>query len=185
MKKKITAIIAIVLCLALSLCACGGKDGRLSAKTDNDKELNDSVVMTVGKEKITQADFNFIYSLVYENMSQYAMYYGEDWENMEIEEGMTVSDFMYTNTVDQIRQMAAAIQLAEKYDIKDGKEIQKTITEQKKTLIEENYQGIDNYKQFLISARTTDKAFDRYLTICEIYQKLFEEFTKDGRTQRK
>lgn len=180
MKKKIISIISVVLCLALVLCACDGKNGRLSAVTDDDKTLNEAIVMTVGDEKITQADFNFIYKLVYDNMSQYAMYYGEDWENMEIEEGKKMSDFMYENTVDQLKQMAAAVKLAVKYDIKDDKDVQKTVTEQKNSIINDNYKGVDKYKEYLLSAHTTDKAFDRYLVVCEIYQKLYKELTKVG-----
>ena len=154
--------------------------GRKSAVTDDDKTLNETIVMTVGDEKITQADFNFIYKLVYDNMSQYAMYYGEDWENMEIEEGKKMSDFMYENTVDQLKQMAAAVKLAVKYDIKDDKDVQKTVTEQKNSIINDNYKGVDKYKEYLLSAHTTDKAFDRYLVVCEIYQKLYKELTKVG-----
>lgn len=181
MKKRLTVFIALMLCAALMLCGCtAGKGDRISVVTDDDKSLNKDIVMTVGEQKISQADFNFIYKLVYDNMSQYANYYGADWENMEVEEGKTMADFMQTNTIEQVKQMAAAVALGKDYKITADRDVQKTVTEQKKNIVEKNYNGVDGYRKYLLEAHTTDAAFDRYLEICEIYSRLFKELSKSG-----
>lgn len=175
MKKRIISIVALVLCAAVALCGCGAK----TVETKNDKELDSAVVAKIGKQKITQADYNFLYSLVYANMSQYAMYYGEDWENMELEEGKTIAEFMEENALDQVKQMAAAVELAKEYKITAG-DVADTVAKQKKEIVD-SYGSEDAYKKFLEDSRTTDKAVDRYLEICEIYAELFKKLTsKDG-----
>lgn len=181
MKKFFTTCVASAVCAAVMLCGCSaGKGDRINVVTDDDKALDGDIVMTVGDSSISQADFNFIYKLVYDNMSQYAMYYGDDWENMAIEDDKTMADFMRENTVEQIKQMAAAVELGKEHGIKTDKDVQKTITEQKKNLVENNYGGVDGYRKYLIEAHTTDTAFDRYLEICEIYSRLSKELSKKG-----
>ena len=182
MGKKFTALCASALSAVMLLSGCGG-DKRMSAETDGDKSLNDKVVATIGKTEITQADYNFIYKLVYDNMSQYSSYYGDDWENMEIEDGKTMGDYMKENTEAQIKQMAAAVALAEDNGIKaDSTAVKDAVTKNKNNLVEQNYKGTDGYKAYLEEARTTDKAFDRYLEIVEIYDRLYKELTKtDGK----
>lgn len=182
MGKKFTALCASALSAVMLLSGCGG-DKRMSAETDGDKSLNDKVVATIGKTEITQADYNFIYKLVYDNMSQYSSYYGDDWENMEIEDGKTMGDYMKENTEAQIKQMAAAVALAEDNGIKaDSTAVRDAVTKNKNNLVEQNYKGTDGYKAYLEEARTTDKAFDRYLEIVEIYDRLYKELTKtDGK----
>lgn len=182
MGKKFTALCASALSAVMLLGGCGG-DKRMSAETDGDKSLNDKVVATIGKTEITQADYNFIYKLVYDNMSQYSSYYGDDWENMEIEDGKTMGDYMKENTEAQIKQMAAAVALAEDNGIKaDSTAVRDAVTKNKNNLVEQNYKGTDGYKAYLEEARTTDKAFDRYLEIVEIYDRLYKELTKtDGK----
>ena len=182
MGKKFTALCASALSAVMLLSGCGG-DKRMSAETDGDKSLNDKVVATIGKTEITQADYNFIYKLVHDNMSQYSSYYGDDWENMEIEDGKTMGDYMKENTEAQIKQMAAAVALAEDNGIKaDSTAVRDAVTKNKNNLVEQNYKGTDGYKAYLEEARTTDKAFDRYLEIVEIYDRLYKELTKtDGK----
>lgn len=182
MGKKFTALCAAALSAVMVLSGCGAEK-RMSAETDGDKSLNDKVVATIGKTEITQADYNFIYKLVYDNMSQYSSYYGDDWESMEIEEGKTMGDYMKENTEAQIKQMAAAVELAKDNGITaDSSAVKEAVTKNKNNLVEQNYKGTDGYKAYLEEARTTDKAFDRYLEICEIYDRLYKELTKtDGK----
>ena len=175
MKKRFISLFALVLALSMALCGCGGK----TIETEESKDLDSSIVVTVDGQKISQADYNFIYSLVYTNMSQYAMYYGQDWENMEIEEGKTIAEFMEENTLGQVKQMAMVVELAKKYGI-TSKDVKDEVEKQKKEVIE-SYQGEENYKKFLLSSHTTDKAIDRYLEISLLYAKLSEKLiAKDG-----
>lgn len=174
MKRIFTIIIATLLCVSL-LAGCGGSD----IKTKNDKELNETVVAKIGDVKITQAYYNFIYSLLYSNMAQYEQYYGADWINMEIEEGKTIGDFIKENTMSQIEQLAAAMVIADENGIKTDSEIKSHIKEQKKNIIE-NYGGEDGFAEFLESSKTTDAAINTYLEMYEVYNKLFEKITAKG-----
>ncbi len=174
MKKRLISLFALVLALSMALCGCGGT----TIETEESKDLDSSIVATVDGQKISQADYNFIYSLIYSNMSQYSMYYGADWENMEIEEGKTIAEFMQENALEQVKQMAAAVELAKKYDI-TAKDVKDDVEKQRKEVID-SYQGEENYKEFLKGSRTTDKAVLRYLEISSIYAKLFEKLTAKG-----
>jgi len=174
MKRIFTIIIATLLCVSL-LAGCGGSD----IKTKNDKELNETVVTKIGDVEITQAYYNFIYSLLYSNMAQYEQYYGADWINMEIEEGKTIGDFIKENTMSQIEQLAAAVVIAGENGIKTDSEIKKNIKEQKKSIIE-NYGGEDGFAEFLESSKTTDDAINTYLEMFEVYNKLFDKITAKG-----
>lgn len=174
MKKRLISLFALVLALSMALCGCGGK----TIETEESKNLDSSIIATVDGQKISQADYNFIYSLVYNNMSQYSMYYGADWENMEIEEGKTIAEFMEENALEQTKQMAAAVELAKKYDI-TPKTVKDEVEKQKKEVIE-SYETEDKYKEFLVASHTTDKAIDRYLEISAIYAKLFEKLSAKG-----
>lgn len=174
MKKRLISLFALVLALSMALCGCGGK----TIETEESKNLDSSIIATVDGQKISQADYNFIYSLVYNNMSQYSMYYGADWENMEIEEGKTIAEFMEENALEQTKQMAAAVELAKKYDI-TPKTVKEEVEKQKKEVIE-SYETEDKYKEFLVASHTTDKAIDRYLEISAIYAKLFEKLSAKG-----
>ncbi len=174
MKKRLISLFALMLALSMALCGCGGK----TIETEESKDLDSSIVVTVDGQKISQADYNFMYSLVYTNMSQYAMYYGQDWENMEIEEGKTIAEFMEENTLGQVKQMAMVVEIAKKYGI-TAKDVKDEVEKQKKEVID-SYQGEENYKNFLLSSHTSDKAIDRYLEISALYAKLFEKLTADG-----
>lgn len=176
MKKIMTSLLVIVLCVSLVLCGCSKSE----IKTKNDKELNSSIVLTVGDIKYTQADYNFIYKLLYDNMSQYAMYYGEDWINFEIEEGKTIGDFIKENTENQLKQLAAANILAKEKGIKADKDIKKEVANQKKNIIETNYGGETGFVTFLEDTRTTDKAIDTYLMMYEVYNKYYEKISSVG-----
>ena len=176
MKRILTVVLAVMLCSALLLSGCGGK----GIATKNDKELNATVVATFGDIKATQADYNFIYKIIYDNMAQYSAYYGEDWINTELEEGKTIGDYIKENTMNQLKQLSAAVILAEEKGIKVDSDIKDVVKEQKKQIIEENYQSEENYVKFLEQSRTTDKAIDKYLQMCEVYNRLFDKMTSSG-----
>ncbi len=176
MKKTLSIFLALMLCMSLLLSGCSNNE----IATQNDKELNESIVLTVGNVKYTQADYNFIYKLLYDNMSQYAMYYGEDWINFEIQEGKTIGDFIKENTQLQLKQLAAANIMASEMNIDVDKDIKNAVKDQKKNIIENNYGGEKEYKEFLETTRTTDKAIDTYLQMYEVYNKLYKKLSSKG-----
>lgn len=176
MKRILTVALAVMLCSALLLSGCGDKQ----IATKNDKELNETIVATFGDVKVTQADYNFIYKLLYDNMAQYGAYYGEDWINTEIEEGKSIGDYIKENTINQLKQLSAAFILAEENGIKVDSDIKDAVKTQKEQIIEGNYQGEENYIKFLEQSRTTDKAIDTYLQMYEVYNRLFEKMTSVG-----
>ena len=176
MKRILTVALAVMLCSALLLSGCGGKE----IATKNDKALNETIVATFGDVKVTQADYNFIYKLLYDNMAQYGAYYGEDWINTEIEEGKSIGDYIKENTINQLKQLSAAFMLAEENGIKVDGDIKDAVKAQKEQIINDNYQGEENYIKFLEQSRTTDRAIDTYLQMYEVYNKLFEKMTSAG-----
>lgn len=176
MKRILTIVLAAVLCTTLLLSGCGGKE----IATKNDKELNETIVATFGDIKVTQADYNFIYKLLYDNMAQYGAYYGEDWINTEIEEGKSIGDYIKENTMNQLKQLSAAFILAEENGIKVDGDIKDAVKAQKEQIINDNYQGEGNYVSFLEQSRTTDKAIDTYLQMYEVYNRLFEKMSSVG-----
>lgn len=178
MKKIITVLVCVLLCSALVFTGCGTKD---EYKTKYDKEVT-GVVATIEGEEITQADFNIYYKLTYDQMSQYAMYYGEDWLNMEIdEEGTTLKDSFKKDSLDQLKQMVALCQYAEKeYKISvDDKEIKNNAKKERDSLIE-SLGGKDAYIAFLEEYRTTDAAILRYFARFGVYDAVNEKMTSVG-----
>lgn len=176
MKKIITAAFAAVMCAVMLFTGCGSQ----TIATKNDKELNETVVATIGDVKVSQADYNFIYKLLYDNMAQYSQYYGEDWINTEIEEGKTIGDYIKENTINQLKQIIAANIIAQEEGIKVDGDIKKAVSEQKEKIINDSYKGEKNYIAFLEETRTTDNAIDTYLQRYEVYNKLFEKLTAKG-----
>ena len=171
MKRILITVLVLVLCSSLVFTGCGEK----KVVTKDDKTLNGEVVATIGGVKITQADYNFIYKLLYDNMSQYSMYYGEEWYDMQLEEGKTVVDYIKENTLAQHKQLAASSIIAKEYGLKINGDIKKAVAEQKENIIKNNYGSEEKYKEFLEITRTTDDAVNEYLYNYELYNKLFEK----------
>lgn len=180
MKKRIICLITAFVTALVMLCGCGeNRVKRLSAVTENDEKLNGTYVAKIGETDISLADFNFIYKLIYDNMSQYSSYYGDSWEEMEIEEGKTMLDFIKENTMEQLKQTVAIRLLADEHDI-SVKDLESSVTTTKNSIVNDNYKGIDKYTEYLLSAKSTDKAFDNYLETSELYNRLYKELTKVG-----
>ena len=132
MKKILAILVALVLCLSL-FAGCG----------ENDKAL-----AKIGDYKITQAYYNFIYSIVYSQWSQYEQYYGPEWLDSEIEEGMTIKEAMTDSARDQIEQLAVASIIAkDRYGI-TAKTVKEKVENQKKEIIE-SYGARSNFDAFL------------------------------------
>lgn len=175
MKKLLSVVLTVILCASLIFSGCSSQ-----IKTENDKELNKSIVLTVGDIKYTQADYNFVYKLLYDNMAQYSQFYGDDWLSFEIEDGKTIGDFIKENTMLQLKQLAAANILAEENGVKADSDVKKTVKTNKEEIIKNNYGGEEEYIKFLEETRTTDKAIDTYLQMYEVYNRYYEKITAEG-----
>ncbi len=163
MKKILAILVALVLCLSL-FAGCGA---------------NDKVLAEIGDYKITQAYYNFIYSIVYSQWSQYEQYYGPEWLDSEIEEGMTIKEAMKDSARDQIEQLAVASVIAkDRYDI-TAKTVKEKVENQKKEIID-SYGTRANFDAFLNEAHTNEKAIDTYLELYEIYDLLAEKISAEG-----
>ena len=178
MKKGIISILALVLCAALVFTGCS--KGAKMIETKDAKALNETIVAEVGETKISQADFNLIYMMLYQNMAQYSSFYGEDWENMEMEEGKTILDMIREGTVTQVKQLAAIYKLCEEKDIDINKDVKEAVQKTKEDIVSGSFGGEEGFKDFLEESRTTDKAFTNYLQVAELYTRLYNELTKVG-----
>jgi len=178
MKKSLSAILALVLCLSLVFTGCS-KDAK-TIETKDAQTLNETIVATVGDLKITQAEFNLLYMMVYQNMAQYSSYYGDEWETMEVEEGKTMLEMIKESTVEQVKQIAAIYKLAENKGIEVDKEIKENVLKTREELIKNNFGGDEGFKSFLEDAHSTDEGFRNYLQVSEIYSKTHKELTKVG-----
>lgn len=174
MKRVFAVLVALALCISL-LAGCG--EGYIS--TANADKLNSSIVTEVDDIKISQAYYNFIYDLLYTQMSQYEQYYGENWIDMEIDVDKTIGDYIKENTQAQIEQLAAATVIAKNYGISVDRDVKKTVKEQKKDIIQ-NYGSEAKFKEFLEQSHTTDKAVTTYLEMYEIFTQLVDKITAKG-----
>ena len=174
MKKVFAVMVALLLCISL-FAGCGEK----YISTADADELNSSIVTKVGDVEITQAYYNFIYNLLYTQMSQYEQYYGADWINMEIDVDKTIGDYIKENTQAQIEQLAAATVIAKEYGIKVDSSVEKAVKSLKEEIIK-SYGSEENFKTFLEESRTTDMAVTTYLEMYEVFNKLFEKITAKG-----
>lgn len=163
MKKVLAIFTAIVLCL--SLFAGCGQSGKTLAK--------------IGDYKITEGFYNFIYSIIYSQWSQYEQYYGPEWLETEVEEGLTMKQAMKDSAIEQIEQLAVAAVIAkEKYDI-TAKDVKDKVENQKKEVIA-SYGTRENFDAFLNEAKTDEKAIDTYLELYEIYDLLSVKISEKG-----
>ncbi len=180
MKKSLVFLMVVALCISMIFGGCSKSFVKsITAETSEDKLLNKTVVGTIDKHKITHADYNFIYALVYNSMAKsYSNY--QNWEEMEIGEGKTVSDYMRESTMEQFKLMYAAVDIAKKNGIKLNRSIKQSAAKQKNDVIKQIYTDEKGYKQFLETAHTTDAAFTNYFDMHEVYNVLFEKLTQKG-----
>ncbi len=176
MKRTLTLILALALAAVLVLSGCSSKS---EYATENDASLDDGVVATVKDIKISQADYNFLYSMIFNEMSQYSQYYGEGWLTMPVnDEGTTMETYMKDSSINQLTQLAAATYLAEENEV-DLDDIKDVVDKSKEDVVK-NYGGKDGYMSFLKECRTTDKAIETYLERVEIYNRLCDKLTAEG-----
>ncbi len=173
MKKKILSLTALALCFIMLFTGCSGTN-------KSDSEYDNSIVATIGSHKISQAEYNLIYNLVYNTFDQYYSSYNPNWFSSDIEAGRTGENLVRETTMDQLKQMYATYDLAKENKIKIDKDMKNKVAEQKEEIIAQNYSDKKGYEEFIASIYTTDKAFDNYLILCELYNSLYEKLTAKG-----
>ena len=176
MKKVLSLILIVALSMTFLLTGCSSGTEYV---TKDDEALNTSVVATVKDIEITQADYNFLYKMMFSEMSQYSAYYGENWFDSPIDEsGTTFGSYMEENALQQLVNLATASILAEEKGV-DIENVKDTAKDKKEDVIK-NYGGKEGYISFLESSRTTDKAIENYLIRYEIYDRLCKSLTAEG-----
>lgn len=183
MKKFISVIIALVMCVAL-VSACKDK------KDEEQKKSNpeyDAVVATIGDTKITQGYYNLVYNFayldtyqyLYQQASQYMSNGEESWLDVMLDEERTIGDYIRENTYSQIEQLSAITALAKEKGITIDEDIKKEANKQKEEIIK-SYGGKEDFAEFLEDSKSNEAAVDAYLQAYEIYGKYFDEITKKG-----
>lgn len=167
MKKTLAIILALVMCSALLFTAC----------SEDSNKLNETTVATVDGVKVSQADYNLMYKLSYDQMAQYSQSYGEGWYNTEIDDkGTTIGAYMKNQAMDSVTELIAIEKLA----AENGVKVDKTLLEEQLRNIKEQQGGESGYKEFLESFRTTDEAVRRYIERVMLYENLTAKLTEEG-----
>ena len=199
MKRFIAVILAASLSVSF-LFGCSGKKKTEKEEISVSKEemeikekqaeeiLNsdDETVTVIGDVKITQSDYNFIYKVMYDQMSSYKTMYGDKWMDAK-PDGInhTIGEYMKISTIDQYHQLIAASILGKELGITaDNKDVAESIKAEKKRSVE-TYGSTEKYNAFLKESRTTDETVDKYLEYYEIYSRVFEKLMGNGKEEKK
>lgn len=183
MKKRILSIISVLMCAVMLFTSCGKDE---AAKDENTKEKfdleaikaklaeDDNLVAFVGDVPVTQADYNLMYKLSYDQMLQYSMSYGDGWYNAEIDDdGTTIGDYMKKSAMDAISELIAVSELAEEKGINVDDNV-KSLVDEGLAALKDNFGGEEGYRTFLEESRTTEEALRKYFERAELYNKLTE-----------
>ena len=166
MKKFLAIILALVMCSTLLFTACS-----------DENSLNETTVATVDGVNVSQADFNLMYKLSYDQMAQYSQSYGEGWFNVEIDDkGTTIGAYMKNQAMDSVVELIAIEKLAAEKGVKND---EKMLDEQLSN-IKQQQGGESGYKQFLEAYRTTDEAVKKYVERVMLYENLSAKLSEEG-----
>ena len=177
MKKLVSIIIAVIMCVTL-VTAC---------KKDSADNALDTVIATVDGMEITQGYYNLVYNFTYldtyeylhEQATTYMQNGEESWLDVKLDEERTIGDYIKENTYGQIEQLAATVSLAKEYGIEIDDSVKKEAEEQKKEIVK-NYGGEEDFNKFIEDSRSNHAAVDFYLQVYVIYNRYFNEITKEG-----
>mgnify|MGYP000269063334 FL=1 len=138
--------------------------------------------ITINDDKYSKADMNMsLYNLKYN-------YFGKDASEIPdatLEEqlssvGMTVSEYLKSETVNELKYRSVIKKIADDNNI--------TLTEEEKEEINSNIKSIINsfgshgkFKKFLSKNKITEKAYKSYLESDKLYDKVFEELYASGK----
>ena len=158
------------------LGACGEKE-----VTKEDKALDDAVVATIDGVKVSQADYNVIFKMLYDNFAQYSAQFGENWFTQPYSETSTLGQYIEDSTKRQIEQFVVTGKVAkEKYGIDVESDKIKDAAKKKLNEYKENLGGEENYAEMLKSMRTTDKGISQSFKMIEVFERFQKEITKEG-----
>lgn len=138
--------------------------------------------ITINDDKYSKADMNMsLYNLKYN-------YFGKDASEIPdatLEEqlssvGMTVSEYLKSETVNELKYRSVIKKIADDNNI--------TLTEEEKEEINSNIKSVINsfgshgkFKKFLSKNKITEKAYKSYLESDKLYDKVFEELYASGK----
>lgn len=138
--------------------------------------------ITINDDKYSKADMNMsLYNLKYN-------YFGKDASEIPdatLEEqlssvGMTVSEYLKSETVNELKYRSVIKKIADDNNI--------TLTEEEKEEINSNIKSVINsfgshgkFKKFLSKNKITEKAYKSYLESNKLYDKVFEELYASGK----
>lgn len=138
--------------------------------------------ITINDDKYSKADMNMsLYNLKYN-------YFGKDASEIPdatLEEqlssvGMTVSEYLKSETVNELKYRRVIKKIADDNNI--------TLTEEEKEEINSNIKSVINsfgshgkFKKFLSKNKITEKAYKSYLESDKLYDKVFEELYASGK----
>jgi len=138
--------------------------------------------ITINDDKYSKADMNMsLYNLKYN-------YFGKDASEIPdatLEEqlssvGMTVSEYLKSETVNELKYRCVIKKIADDNNI--------TLTEEEKEEINSNIKSVINsfgshgkFKKFLSKNKITEKAYKSYLESDKLYDKVFEELYASGK----
>ena len=138
--------------------------------------------LTINDDKYSKADMNMsLYNLKYN-------YFGKDASEIPdatLEEqlssvGMTVSEYLKSETVNELKYRSVIKKIADDNNI--------TLTEEEKEEINSNIKSVINsfgshgkFKKFLSKNKITEKAYKSYLESDKLYDKVFEELYASGK----
>ena len=139
-------------------------------------------VLSINDDKYSKADMNMsLYNLKYN-------YFGKDASEIPdatLEEqlssvGMTVSEYLKSETVNELKYRSVIKKIADDNNI--------TLTEEEKEEINSNIKSVINsfgshgkFKKFLSKNKITEKAYKSYLESGKLYDKVFEELYASGK----
>ncbi len=169
MKKILAILIALVLCLSL-FAGCAEKENALDKK----------ILAKIGDYEISQADYNCHYYIIYNTYAQYSQYFGEEWIDTDLGEGITIGETMKNEAKTQIEQFAAATIIAkDRYGI-TGKDVKNRVQTDLDELIE-SYGGKSTFEKDLLKpAQMTEKSLKTYFEMYEIFALLTEKMAEEG-----
>ena len=138
--------------------------------------------ITINDDKYSKADMNMsLYNLKYN-------YFGKDASEipdatLEVQlssVGMTVSEYLKSETVNELKYRSVIKKIADDNNI--------TLTEEEKEEINSNIKSVINsfgshgkFKKFLSKNKITEKAYKSYLESDKLYDKVFEELYASGK----
>ncbi len=178
MRQKLFMTISALMCVMMLFSSCGKKETKEEKDDMRAKlEADENLVAFVDEVPVTQADYNLMYKLGYEQTVQYSQSYGEDWYNAEIDDdGTTIGAYMKNIAMDSITELIAVEKLAGKKGIK----VEESYIDEQVAMIKEKQGGDSGFEEFLKEYRTTEEAVRKYVGRAELYNRLIESLSAEG-----